>query len=128
MRTIKFRIWNVYEKEMLDDVHFFTDDFTDMLNEFFNYYQNVVDDDEKLIFMQYTGLRDKNHREIYEGDIVRFENGKLGKIVWSKKDAGFAVKVDGELVFFDSDIDADNIEVVGNIFENPELLEKLYEN
>ena len=53
MRTIKFRIWNVYEKEMLDDVHFFTDDFTDMLNEFFNYYQNVVDDDEKLIFMQY---------------------------------------------------------------------------
>ena len=127
MREIKFRIWNVYEEEMLDDVCCFTDDFTDMLNGFFDYYQNVVDDDEKLIFMQYTGLRDKNHKEIYEGDIVEIDTGAIGKVVFDEECAYFCIITKTGIFLFE-DIPLEGIKVIGNIFENPELLEKLDEN
>ena len=68
--------------------------------------------------MQFTGLHDKNGKEIYEGDIIAFRNEKgeitlKGEIYWESRNAKF------------SDFSPKNqVEVIGNIYENPELLEE----
>ena len=73
--------------------------------------------------MQYTGLKDKNNKEIYEGDIVALHNGKY-KVIFNTKEARFVLKD----AFFEMDIPFTNnnnerMEIVGNIYENPELME-----
>ena len=96
------------------------------------------DFDEDLILMQYTGLKDINGVEIYEGDIVKtrkifikprhtdFTEGE-GKVIFS--DCSFYIlQVDSEEVIVGnysphSENTVTQIEVIGNIYENPELLE-----
>ena len=81
---------------------------------------------------QYTGLTDKNGKKIFEGDIAklkRFEDICIGKIVFNSKTAGFEfwwnVKVGayGEKATYKANLSVcENIEVIGNIHDNPELL------
>ncbi|EOC0750380.1 YopX family protein [Listeria monocytogenes] len=81
---------------------------------------------DDVVLMQYTGLKDKNGKKIFEGDIVncKFFDRMVGDItgvinfidcVWAVSD--FKNKRLYQL------IDVDNIEIIGNIHENPELLE-----
>jgi len=110
-REIKFRAFNPEDKSI----------FGDKMVKKFGFEM------KKWIYMQFTGLKDRNGKEIYEGDIVKGIWGKTNinifKIVWSNKYASF----DGEdkegerYVFGDYD---ENLEVIGNIYENPELLNK----
>lgn len=79
-----------------------------------------------ITLMQYTGLKDKNGVEIYEGDII--ENVVYGGkyiIRWGNKDSEYAGftgglngKEIGDLLFYS---DKKNCEVIGNIYENPDL-------
>ena len=95
----------------------------------------------KSPIMQFTGLKDTKGKEIYEGDILKFHQS----VLWSKykgevfKDteavviwyegyglSGFTLKVTGRPHL--STLDASNGEVIGNIYENPEILPKDAQN
>lgn len=78
--------------------------------------------------MQYTGLKDKNGREIYEGDIInsgqkRGSDGSaiLYQLKWGDESAGWDVDQIGRYCMTGG-IDLKKVEVIGNIHENPELL------
>lgn len=86
--------------------------------------------DEKYL-MQTTGLKDKNDKEIYERDIVKFsdcdDDVYINPVVWDKNCACFGVSFSwGYLISFEYleefYTELKDIEVIGNIYENPELL------
>ena len=75
----------------------------------------------KVELMQYTGLKDKNGVEIAVGDIVKKSNGAIGQVVYLKATAGYKLCSAGQ-VFDIFEPDARYLEVIGNVYENPELL------
>lgn len=82
---------------------------------------------ESCVFMQYTGLEDKNGKEIFEGDVVMWGGDELPVIVvWSECYAGFGLRRAGWMYthFFGEAVDPTDCEVIGNIHENPELLKQ----
>ena len=127
MREIKFRAWLKEDKEM-ENVK--TMDFTDKTirclkkNEFINAYllRRVSFDDVEL--MQYTGLKDKNGKEIYERDIVvlnNIENDNMCIVRYehsSYRLEGWSLRENL------SNVEDRFLEVVGNIYENKNLLEE----
>ena len=74
--------------------------------------------------MQYTGLKDKDGKEIYEGDILRDEYGSR-KVKWIMEHCAFLVFATNpsRYIAMESDGQLKNTEIIGNIYENPELLE-----
>jgi uncharacterized phage protein (TIGR01671 family) len=149
MRDIKFRVWDKeYEKmTYFDDEDYeykppFVFRLDQVLKKDSNYddyedfeYNDVTDSVE---VMQYTGLKDKNGKEIYEGDIIEFSYDMFvgnfdtfvakGKVVF--KEGAFYVEIfENERTTKDEayllySINLDTIEIIGNIYDNPELLEK----
>lgn len=113
MREIKFRVWHKKDKEMLVFLSGF-DYNTNILSVL-----QTIQEWEIYQVMQFTGLKDKNGKEIYEGDIVKYDDEEdLFEIIWSKEDAGLKIK-SGNYINL---IEPEYLEVIGNIYENPELL------
>lgn len=148
MRDLKFRAWHKDAKKMLHfhnphfnvEYRFFCFDClevdNDKINDLPGGYGRLFPDDnigtylkdtqklEQWHVMQYTGLRDKNGKEIYEGDIVRFDSserpGGIGSIAFESNGYYFGYMVEhgkNAHALFSSD----TYEVLGNIHENPDL-------
>jgi uncharacterized phage protein (TIGR01671 family) len=139
MREIKFRVWdkknNVYYSKIwglswrIGGIRFFWDDYKNSDGE--TMVTDLVDGDYEL--MQFTGLEDKNGIEIYEGDIYTYsvfvgpENGKYdcgyGSMVVEYRES--ICTETGNFLGIGFTIFSEHrggIEVIGNIYENPELL------
>jgi len=125
MRELRFRAWDDIQKKIL---HFGL--FSDWARE-----QEPIR--YGLPVMQYTGLKDKNGKEIYEGDILQVSDIGTAKIIYgfhitSKDDwgvkhgtVGFTLQWIGSSFEDHSELwPSKDIEIIGNIYENPELLEK----
>lgn len=85
---------------------------------------------DNCILEQCTGLKDKNGRLIYEGDIVllddtdSFENPIKTVVRWAEENASFGLFRSHNLYYGFYSYESENFEVIGNIHENPELLEE----
>jgi hypothetical protein len=122
-REIKFRAWDEdrkvmvldFSKEITYEIIFSSDDGNMFCG---NFMDNGDWQEPKL--MQYTGLKDKNGVEIYEGDFI----GKKGAyIIWSERLSCWCFKFHNDEIetpLYHDDIS--KYEVIGNIYENPELL------
>lgn len=130
MREIKFRFYDKENKEMnycdLEDLC--KDDYWfDGKTEVWSVLYDSNNEQATFVVMQYTGLKDKNEKEIFEGDIVKvFSDTRwiTGKVIYEH--CGFIVDITNnkDLVFGRVEIIEKFIEVIGNIYNNPELLEK----
>jgi hypothetical protein len=126
MREIKFRAWDKQDKRMIVDEQIFipvkvTNKGVIRLSP--NHIENLWDfaDSSRFEIMEYTGLKDKNHFEIYEGDILSHDKFGILKVVFQSgkfdcvDSLNCSVKCLGKINEWTT--------ILGNIFENPELLE-----
>jgi hypothetical protein len=119
MREIKFRAWDAVIKLM-----HYQDDFEHhselealrcLLQKAGTYF---------LPLMQFTGLLDKNGKEIYEGDWLCGEDGLPGNVYFDSDHLAWFVDFGGDFEINPlADLGIEYFEVTGNIYENPELLE-----
>lgn len=119
----RFRAWKQDEKYMLDwrELKNMQTDLTFVIKDY------SIFDDEKLILMQSTGLRDKNGVLIFEGDVVDIDLGLNFIVVfyqggWHLEDLEGLDSVGRELLF----VWKNRVKILGNKFENPELLKRFW--
>jgi uncharacterized phage protein (TIGR01671 family) len=136
MREFKFRVWDTKHKKFLIGIppmEYMLDhdewSHRDIEEDPCVYLNNVFSKDfnGRLIFQQYTGLTDKNGKEIYEGDIIIDTQKQKYEIIFDENHARYDLKVCGEnklsqTSYFTQIYEKKHIEVIGNIFEHPELL------
>lgn len=135
MREIKFRAWDSDNNTMWYMPELESDESPNEL------LSNFLDDYYDCVLLQFTGLKDKNGKEIYEGDIISYWNGTInednnGTIEYKNKKYSRTKNTIVEIVYeapsfrikdgnplLSNCLDRKDIEIIGNIYENHELLE-----
>ena len=122
MREIKFRAWDKENEKMMKVSSISLENKEIAVKDFGTYHFFRIKDIE---LMQYIGLKDKNDKEIYEGDIVILNDAEEENRCIVKYKYGSYILVDGDLREDLSNVESDKfLEVVGNIYENKNLLEE----
>lgn len=120
MKQLKFRAWDGKEMIYIDDLYWFEE----------NYYHSI-DENRGEALMQFTGLKDKNGKDIYEGDILQVINPEGEKddshvVEWDNELSGYAIPIDYmdyDLTGLGSAMSMDyELEIIGNIYEDGHLL------
>lgn len=136
MREIKFRAWIIQEQRMADEVYDLEFQHNRIkvdhedLDGTYTYLSNIRNKKPRFILMQYVGLKDKLGNDVYEGDIIEFD-----KYEWYRSPVKSREDID-KLPIYREEISMNHegvsrskndleqyCEVIGNIYENPELLE-----
>ncbi len=134
MRDYHFRAWDKAKGKWIDGAYGFHILGESMLiGGLFQDYK--IEDLNNIVIEQFTGLLDKQGKEIYEGDIIKWNlkslinagnkiqhDGDITKVVWRKEIACFGLEKTGKYGFWTFYEDMD-IEIIGNIHETPKLLE-----
>jgi hypothetical protein len=128
---LKFRVWDKEENRMILPKYLYSIDLlkeqvTERTKCNYTFSLHSIPFD-KVKFMQSTGLKDKNGKEIFEGDIVNYK-GRKAIIKWHGSYASFIYRFVDELnkrsaEWYPLYLAYLKCEVIGNIYENPELLE-----
>lgn len=128
MRDVKFKAWDKEHKRwtnysIADDLPRFYDKHTGCWK--------TDKEGKRFVLSQYTGLKDKNNREIYEGDVIKAISFArwIGVVEYSDENQAFIFddldkKYRGKSTVFMNQFD-DGFEILGNIYENPKLLKEL---
>ena len=128
MKEIKFKAWDKDLKRwtnysIADDLPRFYDKHTGCWK--------TDKEGKRFVLSQYTGLKDKNNREIYEGDVIKVISFArwIGVVEYSDENQAFIFddldkKYRGKSTVFMNQFD-DGFEILGNIYENPKLLKEL---
>ncbi len=135
MREIKFRAWDKDKKVMHYDFQFIKSG--EGIGQFIllisDKEDNVVKQQnpypvDRFEIMQYTGLKDKNGKEIYEDDILQWDDeDEVTQVIveCSRGEFIFLIINDPYNLWKETDMSyADEFKIIGNIYENPELMEK----
>lgn len=116
----KFRAWDKTENAYIEDAQFTYDDGCEGgVGSFRHYSFRDLLEDKNCIVEQCTGLKDKNGELIYEGDVILVEDNKC-LVEWEKENARYNVTHYGEIAY----LNYNDIEVIGNMHENRELLDE----
>ena len=130
MREIKFRAWNKKKRKLLEVWNIkFRLDYREEINgavDSISVKDDGIDEIDDFILMQYTGLKDKNGKEIYEGDIlevnVELDNKKICHQVKYYENGFFLFQLNGlPSTFLIHSEYLNQHKIIGNIYENPEL-------
>lgn len=129
-REIRFRAWHTGKKIMFSAEEMAADQLTLLpTGQFINVSSvrpsmSTIYPADKLIPLQFTGLKDRNGREIYEGDVVLAGENKC-LVKWNQAFASFCLVKSGWMHshYFGESVAPEECEIIGNIHENPELLE-----
>lgn len=138
MREIKFRAWDKDKNVLLKSSWRMLISMTGCITWLVDHYdgnlnlteREETDGNDRFELMQYTGLKDKNGVEIYEGDILKETDDIIGKVFWNIKHACYSIYVTDDygsvecaLAYPDNTIHS-KCEVIGNIYENQELIKE----
>ena len=132
MREIKFRAWDVENKEMISGDNLAFEEYAPLCD--------LLKDTDKMKFMQYTGLRDKTGKEAYDFDICVMDERQSKWIIYPVKCGSCICTIDewnqsnGHPILTNALSEMQNEQcfeesstIIGNIFENPELVESVKE-